>query len=121
MSVVRAFHEWGAWVLIAANAVAGMWALIADRAPVFRVKALWWCTAVAEVIVFIEAILGTIALRSVKGTSWRFHMLYGFSTIVAVGVLYSYRSQLKHRIFLLYGLGGMFIMGLGIRAVVLRR
>ena len=35
-----------------------------------------------------------------------------------MGFLYSYRQQLKHRLYLLYGLGGIFIMGLGIRAML---
>ena len=50
-----------------------------------------------------------------------FHALYGFSTIVAVAILYSYRNSpfIQDRLHLMYGLGGLFIMGLGIRAMVL--
>ena len=36
---------------------------------------------------------------------------------VTIGLLYQYRTQMKGRPELLYGLGGLFIMGLGIRAV----
>jgi hypothetical protein len=43
-------------------------------------------------------------------------MFYGFLTIISVGIIYSYREQLRDRLYLLYGLGGLFIMGLGIRA-----
>jgi hypothetical protein len=45
-------------------------------------------------------------------------MFYGFVAIIAVGIIYSYRQQMRHRLYLLYGLGGLFIMGLGIRAVL---
>jgi len=38
--------------------------------------------------------------------------------IVAVAILYSYRTQLSHRLYLLYGLGSLFLMGLGIRAML---
>lgn len=48
------------------------------------------------------------------------HMFYGFVAIIAVAIIYSYRQQLHHRLYLLYGLGGLFLMGLGIRAMVLR-
>ena len=48
----------------------------------------------------------------------QFHMFYGFVAIIAVGIIYSYRAQLRHRIYLLYGLGGLFVMGLGIRALL---
>ena len=48
-----------------------------------------------------------------------FHMFYGFVALISVGIIYSYRDQLRHRLYLLYGLGGLFLMGLGIRAMVL--
>ncbi|MEY3493917.1 MAG: hypothetical protein RL413_1335, partial [Actinomycetota bacterium] len=31
---------------------------------------------------------------------------------------YSYRNQMRHKLYLLYGLGGLFLMGLGIRALL---
>ena len=45
-------------------------------------------------------------------------MFYGFVAIIAVGIIYSYRMQMRHRLYLLYGLGGLFVMGLGIRALL---
>ena len=37
---------------------------------------------------------------------------------IAITILYSYRVQLKHKLYLLYGFGGLFVMGLGIRAML---
>ena len=48
-------------------------------------------------------------------------MFYGFVAIIAVGIIYSYRQQMRHRLYLLYGLGGLFVMGLGIRAILVGR
>ena len=45
-------------------------------------------------------------------------MFYGFVAIIAVGIIYSYRVQMRDRLYLLYGLGGLFVMGLGIRALL---
>ena len=45
-------------------------------------------------------------------------MFYGFVAIIAVAIIYSYRTQMRHRLYLLYGLGGLFLMGLGIRALL---
>jgi hypothetical protein len=45
-------------------------------------------------------------------------MFYGFVAFIAVGILYSYRQQLRERVYLLYGFGGLFVMGLGIRALL---
>ena len=45
--------------------------------------------------------------------SSRSFRLYGFVAIIAVAIIYSYRVQMKHRLYLLYGLGSLFIAGLG--------
>ena len=51
----------------------------------------------------------------------KFHVFYGFVAIMAVGILYSYRQQMRDRLYLLYGGGGLFVMGLGIRALLVAR
>ena len=48
------------------------------------------------------------------------HELYGFSALFAIAILYAYRNQLREKQYLLYGFGGLFIMGLGIRELFLR-
>jgi hypothetical protein len=48
-----------------------------------------------------------------------FHAFYGFVGIIAVAIIYSYRFQMKHRLYMLYGLGSLFVMGLGIRAMLI--
>ena len=104
-----------AWVVIVANGLAGIWALLAHRDQRLRVKQLWWFTAFAEIAVFVQVVLGVVILQSHKGQDYGFHVLYGFSAAFAVGIIYSYRSQLKEKVYLLYGVGGLFIMGLGLR------
>jgi hypothetical protein len=82
---------------------------------------LWWFTAFAEVAVFVQVGMGVglVAGQHIKAP--QFHMFYGFVAIIAVGIIYSYRARLRHRIYLLYGLGGLFVMGLGIRALLVGR
>ena len=48
----------------------------------------------------------------------QFHAFYGFVAIIAIAIIYSYRAQLKSRVYLLYGFGGLFLMGLSIRAML---
>ena len=45
-------------------------------------------------------------------------MFYGFVAIIAVAIIYSYRDQMQADRYLLYGFGGLFLMGLGIRAML---
>lgn len=112
-------HEGVAWFLILSNAAVGLWALGAHWRPQLRVPALWWATGVAQVSVFVQAVIGAVLIRSEDVELDDMHALYGFSGIVAVGIVYSYRQQLADRKYLLYGLGGLFIMGLGIRNMFL--
>ena len=48
----------------------------------------------------------------------KFHMFYGFVAIISVAIIYAYRDQIKQYRYLLYGGGGLFLMGLGIRAML---
>ncbi len=117
LATLAGVHRGWAWVVIVGNGLAGLWALGADRWAQLRAPALWWLTAVAELATFAQVILGVAMVAGkTPQPDLNFHMLYGFSTIVAVGILYSYRHQLRHRLYLLYGFGGLFLMGLGIRA-----
>ena len=111
------FHESWAWVVIVGNGLAGLWALGAARWPELRTRALWWFTVAVQLSVFVEVGLGVGMVAGRDVPDLRFHMFYGFIMIVAVGIIYSYRQQLRDRLYLLYGLGGLFVMGLGIRAL----
>jgi hypothetical protein len=118
-SLVRDVHEGWAWVVVIGNGLAGLWALAAHRVVALRRRALWVFTAVVEVAVVVQAVLGVILLSETDEDPPSLHLLYGFSGIIAVGIIYSYRSQLARSVYLLYGLGGLFIMGLGIRAMLI--
>ncbi|HVF13166.1 MAG TPA: hypothetical protein VM942_01135 [Acidimicrobiales bacterium] len=118
--MVQSLHEWWAWVVIVGNGLAGLWALGAVRWPRLRVPALWWVTGLAQVAVFVEVILGVWLMAHDHIEAPQFHTFYGFLAIIAVAIIHSYRQQMKHRLYLLYSLGGLFVMGLAIRALLLR-
>ena len=118
LASVLQIHKAWAWVMIIGNGLAGLWSLGAHKWPALRTRALWWFTVVAEISVFIQVMLGVWMVNREKLKPVQFHMFYGFVGIIAVGFLYAYRQQLKHKLYLLYGFGGLFIMGLGIRAII---
>ena len=115
------WHEATAWVLIIVNAVAGAWALAAYRFTSLRGRPLWGAVIAGQAIAFVQAILGVILISRYDYEATDMHALYGFSAIVAVGILYSYRTSsfMKGKELLLYGFGSLFIMGLGLRNLVL--
>jgi hypothetical protein len=117
--VVRDLHVGNAWVVVVGNGLAGAWALAAHRWERLRHPALWWATAAVEVDVFVQVVLGVLLLQDRERQDYQFHMFYGFVAAFTVAIVYSYRAQLAAHRYLLYGCGGLFLMGLGIRAMVL--
>ena len=116
-TTLRDVHVAWAWVTITSNGFAGLWAFGAHRWPALRTRALWWFTAFAEVAVFIQVGLGVGLVSGQHIDPPKFHMFYGFIAIITVGLAYSYRQQLQ-KVYLWYGAFSLFIMGLGIRAVL---
>jgi hypothetical protein len=119
--VLRDVHVGFAWVVILGNALAGIWALAANWLPALRTRALWWYVVVAELTIFVQVSLGVALVAGQDIDPPQFHLFYGFVAIIAVGILYSYRSTspwVRQHQFLVYGLGSLFLMGLGIRAVL---
>jgi hypothetical protein len=112
-------HTGWAWFVVIGNGLAGVWALAAHWLPALRTRALWWFTIAAELTVFVQVGLG-VAVMQVDGIDPpEFHLFYGFVAIIAIGIIYSYRSQVARQwLYLLYGGGGLFLMGLGIRAML---
>ena len=98
--------------------MAGAWALTAHRVESLRTRALWWFTAIVELAIVVQVVLGVLLLKVDHLKVKQFHVFYGFVAIIAATIIYSYRHQLRHRLYLLYGFGGLFLMGLGIRALL---
>jgi hypothetical protein len=63
-------------------------------------------------------LVGVIMVSSKKYEAPRFHMFYGFVAFITVGLAYSYRYAMKGKLEMWYGLVGLFLMGVGIRAVL---
>lgn len=116
---LRQLHADFAWAVVATNAAVGLWALAAHHRERLRVPALWRATVVAEVTIFVEVALGValVALRDFEVA--QFHAFYGFVAIATVGIVYSYRQQVAPQRYLLYGLAGLFLMGLALRALTI--
>ena len=112
-------HVVVAWVVVVANALVGLWALGAHWLPALRRRELWWATLAAELTIVVQVILGVLLVTAEDREAPQFHMFYGFVALASVGIIYSYRQQLKPHIYLLYGFGGLFLMGLAIRAMVI--
>jgi len=107
-----------AWVMVIGNGMAGFWALAAHRVGALRGRALWWFTALVQVVIAVQVTMGVGLVAGQGIDPPQFHLFYGFVALITVGIVYSYRQSLRPHRHLLYGCSGLFLMGLGIRAML---
>lgn len=119
LNTLREFHELWGYVAIVANGLAGAAALLAWQLTRLRGRAVWGMTITAEAAILLQVLTGVILVSSgdYPGLE-RFHMFYGFVAFITVGLAYSYRYAMRGRLELMYGLVGLFLMGVGIRALI---
>ncbi len=118
MQTLLDFHRIWGYVAIAANGVAGLIALAAWHWTGARGRKVWVATIIAEAAMMLQVLVGTILVASKDYRAPRFHMFYGFIAFLTVGLAFQYRTSMRGRTEMLYGLVGLFLMGLGIRAVL---
>lgn len=116
---LRQVHADLAWVVVVANVAVGAWALAAHYRERLRVPALWRATVVAELTIVVQVVLGVALVALQDAEVAQFHAFYGFVALATVGIIYSYRQQVAAHRYLLYGLGGLFLMGLALRAITI--
>jgi hypothetical protein len=112
------FHRIWGYVAITANGLVGVAALVAWRTPRLRGRWLWISIIVAEAAILLQVVVGATLQASKQYKAPTFHIFYGVLAFLTVGLAYQYRLQMRGRRELFYGLVGLFIMGLGIRAVL---
>ncbi len=117
---MRNLHEILGWVVIVSNGFVGFWALAAHKNEQLRHPSLWIATGFAQILVLLQVLLGVFLFAAQDIAVEQFHMFYGFVAMITVGLIYSYRHQLRDHLYALYGGGGLFLMGLGLRASFLQ-
>lgn len=116
---LRNLHIAVGWIMTVANGLVGAWALAAHWRAGLRHRALWPATAVAEVLIVVQVALGVVTMNVNDIDVAGVHIFYGFVSAFTVGIIYSYRQQLEQWRYLLYGFGGLFLMGMGIRSLTI--
>jgi quinol-cytochrome oxidoreductase complex cytochrome b subunit len=117
LATTRNLHESWSWVVVISNGLAGVWALAAHQYPKARTRWLWWFTGAAELALVVQVLLGAVMVGTYDVPLPEFHAFYGFIALFAIAIIYSYRNQMRHRLYMLYGFGSLFVMGLAIRAM----
>lgn len=100
------------------NGLAGTYALLAWWLPRLRGRPVWAALAAAQVAIVAEVVIGVMLVSDEAVEAPPFHTFYGFVAVITIGLAYSYRQAMKGRLEMFYGLVGLFLMGLAIRAMV---
>jgi hypothetical protein len=102
--------------LIAANAIVGIWGLIAYRrdAPPgrFYIHAL----AIAQTAVIAQASLGLILLSEGHRPGDKLHFAYGLLPLLAIAYPYALRGEDGRRNLFYFAVGASVVAALGVRA-----
>lgn len=117
-AVMLDLYEFSIWPWIIANAVVAIWALFAHLKERLRHRSLWYAVGVAQAVIAAHVVFA-VAAQAQDAIEPGEPLLYGLVAFMSCGLIFSYRSYMQDRPYLLYGLGSLWLMGLGIRAAYL--
>jgi len=112
-----AFHRSWVYVAVVTTGLVGLWGvgLAALKRPPSRVFGYATGGAIAAMLIQVGAGLWLYGQGLRPGNS--FHVFYGVVIAVTFSLAYVYRSVLRRRPTMSYGLLLLFVMGLGLRAL----
>ena len=116
--VIADLHDAVSWLFVVANGVVGLGPLAAHTVESLRGRAVWIGVGLAQAVIVVQVLLG-VALQVERDISAGQHQAYGFAAFLSMTLIYAYRNEMRDRLYLLYGLGSLWLMGLGVRAMLL--
>lgn len=114
---MEAFHTTWGWVAISIAGVAGLVGVGFAIARRPLTKAFWILAGSGMVALVIQVLAGVVLYLQDEDPG-AFHMFYGFLVLFSLSFAYMYRSQMAKRPALAWGLLMLFVMGLGLRAIM---
>ncbi len=111
------FHNTWGYVAVVAAGLVGLWGVgtASLRRPL---PGAFWTAAGLAIIAMVAQVGAGLVLYAQGERPGNFHVFYGFLILFSFSFAYIYRPQLARRPALSYGLLLLFVMGLGIRAVL---
>ncbi len=111
-------HLYLAWTAVVVDGLVGLWGTwlgIARKAP----KRFFWVgVGIGSSLMLAEVGLGVYLSSVSSASAGDQHVFYGIVVAFVFAFAYIYRAQLARRPALYYGLFFLFVMGLGLRAIV---
>ncbi|MDG1366380.1 MAG: hypothetical protein P8P85_04910 [Acidimicrobiales bacterium] len=116
--MVGDLHDVVSWVFVIVNGAAAALALAAHSIESLRGRHVWVAIGLAWTIVIVQTALGA-ALQIQREIDAGTHQVYGFVAFGSLSIIYAGRNEMRDRPYLLFGLGTLWITGLGIRSMFL--
>jgi hypothetical protein len=109
-------HMFVGLTLIAANAIVGIWGLIAYRRD--RPPGSWYvqALAVAQTAVIAHATLGLVLLAQGHRPGDKLHFAYGLLPLLAIAYPYALRGEDGRKNLFYFAVGSTVVAALGVRA-----
>ncbi|MGA7271789.1 MAG: hypothetical protein WB239_12015 [Acidimicrobiia bacterium] len=107
-----------AWTAVVIDGLVGLWGTwlgIVRRPPG---RAFWVGVGVGSALMLIDVAVGVYLSSASSIDAGDQHVFYGIVVAFVFAFAYIYRAQLARRPALYYGLFFLFVMGLGLRAIV---
>lgn len=116
--MIADLHDIVSWVFVISTGAAAVYALAAHSVESLRGRLVWLAIGTAWAVVVLQTALGVI-LQVQRDISAGQHQAYGFVAFGSLSVIFAGRNEMRDRPELLYGLGTLWLMGLGIRSMFL--
>lgn len=117
-TVIADLHGIVSWLFVITTAAAATYALVAHSVESLRGRPVWIAVGVAWGVVVVQTALGVV-VQVQRDISAGQHQAYGFVAFMSLSLIYAGRHEMRDRPYLLYGLGTLWLMGLGIRSMFL--
>lgn len=111
-------HERFAWVAISLSGLVGLWGVILGWRRVAPERWFWRGVGLAITAMILQVAMGVYVFAVENTQPGNQHVFYGVVVAFSFAFAYIYRSQLGKRPALYWGLFLLFVMGLGIRGVL---
>lgn len=113
---MHALHMNLGWGAIAVSILVGIWGIALSWRRRDPSIGFWWGVGAASTLLLLQVGLGVV-LSEGPNDSGDQHVFYGIVIVFVLAFTYIYRSQMRRRPSLYYGLLFLFLAGLGLRAI----
>lgn len=114
---MRALHQYWGWMALVVDGLVGIWGLALAARGRDPSRPFWAGVALATTVMLVQVGIGVWLIASGITRPGDQHVFYGIVIAFVFSFAYIYRSQMRRRPALAYGILFLFVMGLALRSI----